>query len=321
MIFLQNKSLGNAYIAAILYSIIIGFSFLFVKLALQVSTPLDTIAHRFTISFIIMLIPVLCGWIPVRIKWHGLKKIIPLALFYPAIFFVLQVYGLQYTSSSEAGIIQATVPIFTLIIASVFLKERSSGLQKASLFLSVAGVIFIFVMKGNSSIQFSGTGTLLIVLSCLAFAAYSVLARSLTKRWKPLELTFIMMTLGFVCFNVLSILQHLINGTTSAFFAPWGDQRFLLATLYLSILSSIGTAFLSNYVLSKIEATKMSVFNNFSTLISMLAGVFFLQENLEYYHYVGAAMIVAGVIGTSFLGQRRLQSQIIPKTKQKNTSM
>ncbi|MBG9773970.1 DMT family transporter [Brevibacillus laterosporus] len=311
---MQTKSVFSAYIAAIVYSIIIGFSFLFVKLALQISTPLDVIAHRFTISFVVMLILVICGWIPVRIKWTDLKRIIPLALFYPAIFFVLQVFGLQYTSSSEAGIIQATVPIFTLLIASLFLKERSSGWQKASLFLSVAGVIFIFVMKGSSSVHFSGMGTLLIMLSCLSFSAYSVLARSLTKIWGPLELTFIMMSLGFVCFNVLSLSQHLSNGTISAFFTPWADMRFLLATLYLSILSSVGTAFLSNYVLSKIEATKMSVFNNLSTLISMLAGVIFLHEELGYYHYVGAVMIVAGVIGTSFLGQKRQQTQSIPKS-------
>lgn len=311
---MQNKSIVNAYIAAILYSIIIGFSFLFVKLALQVSTPLDVIAHRFTISFIVMLIPVVCGVIPVRIRWTDLKRIIPLALCYPAIFFVLQVFGLQHTTSSEAGIIQATVPIFTLLIASLFLRERSSGWQKASLFLSVAGVIYIFIMKGSSSIHFSGVGTLLIVLSCLSFAAYSVLARSLTKIWKPLELTFIMMSLGFVCFNILSLTQHLGNGTISAFFAPWSDMRFVLAIIYLSILSSVGTAFLSNYVLSKIEATKMSVFNNLSTLISMLAGVIFLQEELGYYHYVGAAMIIVGVIGTSFLGQKRHQTQSIPKS-------
>ncbi|MDZ5017008.1 EamA family transporter, partial [Clostridium perfringens] len=42
----------KAYIAAILYSFITGFSFLFSKLTLTLANPLDTLAHRFTVSFI-----------------------------------------------------------------------------------------------------------------------------------------------------------------------------------------------------------------------------------------------------------------------------
>jgi drug/metabolite transporter (DMT)-like permease len=54
-------------------------------------------------------------------------------------------------------------------------------------------------------------------------------------------------------------------------------------------------------VLSKIEASKMSVFGNLATLISMIAGVIFLQEQLEYYHIIGAIMIIAGILGTNLL--------------------
>jgi drug/metabolite transporter (DMT)-like permease len=42
----------KAYIAAIVYAFIIGLSFMFVKVALTVATPLDTLAHRFTIAWI-----------------------------------------------------------------------------------------------------------------------------------------------------------------------------------------------------------------------------------------------------------------------------
>lgn len=43
----------KVYFAAILYALIVGFSFMFTKLSLNVATPLDTLAHRFTIAFII----------------------------------------------------------------------------------------------------------------------------------------------------------------------------------------------------------------------------------------------------------------------------
>ncbi|MEH6882126.1 EamA family transporter, partial [Priestia megaterium] len=42
----------KAYIAALTYAIIIGLSFMFVKVALTIATPFDALAHRFTIAFI-----------------------------------------------------------------------------------------------------------------------------------------------------------------------------------------------------------------------------------------------------------------------------
>lgn len=57
----------KAYVSAILYSIIIGFSFLFSKISLTFADPLDTLAYRFTVSFIFAFVSVLLGWIKLDI--------------------------------------------------------------------------------------------------------------------------------------------------------------------------------------------------------------------------------------------------------------
>lgn len=80
---------------------------------------------------------------------------------------------------------------------------------------------------------------------------------------------------------------------------------FIISILYLGILSSLGTSYLSNYALSKIEASKMSVFSNFSTLITILAGIIFLQEPFHFYYFIGSVIIIIGVIGTNYFGYRR----------------
>ncbi|MGI6645486.1 MAG: EamA family transporter [Limnochordia bacterium] len=56
---------------------------------------------------------------------------LPLALLYPVLFFGLQTAGLVYATSVEGGIISATSPIFTLILATVFLKEKSTPWQRS----------------------------------------------------------------------------------------------------------------------------------------------------------------------------------------------
>ncbi|SFL50670.1 DMT family transporter [Pelosinus propionicus] len=297
----DNGDKKVAYAAAVLYAFIIGFSFLFVKLALTVSDPIDTLAHRFTASFLAILVPFLLGKIHLSFTKKDIVQILPLALLYPALFFGFQITGLVYTTSSEAGIILASTPVLTMFLASYFLKEKNNYLQNFSLALSVAGVIYILIMKGAYFETQQMLGTSLLFLSSLSFAGYSVLARPLTQKFKPLELTFLMLTIAFFTFNLFALIRHGMNSTIHEYFQPLSDPIFLVSILYLGVLSSLGTSWLSNYVLSKIEASKMSVFGNLATLISMIAGVIFLQEHLEYYHIIGAIMIIAGILGTNLL--------------------
>lgn len=49
----------------------------------------------------------------------------------------------------------------------------------------------------------------------------------------------------------------------------------------------------------------MSVFSNLATLITMIAGVIFLNEKLQYYHMLGAILILTGVIGVNYFGNKR----------------
>lgn len=294
----------KAYGAAILYACIIGFSFIFIKIALVEANAMDILAHRFTIALVVATIIVFFKKTPLTISIKDMWAILPLALLYPGLFFLFQAFGLLYSSSSEAGIIQATIPIFTLLFATWFLKEHSSHWQKAFIFLSVAGIIFIFLMNGVHVESYNLKGAGLILLSALAAALYNVMARKLTQKYPLFTLTYMMTLFGFVIFNGLALLNHAVEQSIASFFTPLLDQSFLLPILYLGILSSLCTSFLSNYALSVIEASKMSVFSHVATLITIIAGVIFLQETLQYYHFIGAIIIIAGVIGVNYSGRK-----------------
>lgn len=304
------KDQPKAILAALLNALIIGLSFLFVKMALTAASPFDTVAHRFTVAFVTASIPLVFGWIRLSIKPREMLAILPLALLYPVLFFGLQTFGLVYTTSSEAGIITATVPIFTMIMAAFFLKETSTWLQKLSTLLSVAGVVFIFAMKGAGAWTGDSVGSVLILLSALSMAGYGVLAKKMTKAFHYIDVTYMVSVIGFVSFNVLALIQHGSEGALSAFFEPFTQPTFVIAILYLGILSSLVTSFMTNFALSKMEASKLSVFSNLSTIVTIAAGAFFLQEQIAYYHLLGALMIILGVIGTNFLGKKQRAAQV-----------
>ncbi len=301
-----SRSRGWAYAAALAYALIIGFSFLFVKITVAVALPLDVLAHRFLLSVLVMAIPVSLGWIRVSIRLADLKRILPLALLSPVLFFSFQIFGLLHASSAEAGIIQATVPIFTMLLAAYFLKERTHLMQKLSLLLSVSGVVLIFALQGGAGWSADHLGGMLLLMgSALSFAGYGVLARPLTRMYNPLELTWVTMIVAAVLFNIAAGVMHLVQGDMSGYIKPLAQPDYWMSLLYLGVLSSLGTTLLSSYALSILKATQMSVFSNFATITSMIAGAVILHEQLRYYHVIGALLIIVGVLGTNWNRQRR----------------
>lgn len=299
----ENKT-TSVYLAAVSYSIITGLSFLFGKIGLENSSPLDLLAYRFSFAFLAILVPYVFRWVKLDINLKMIKKILPLVIFYPLAFFSFQTFGLQHTQSSEAGILFAVVPVFVMILASYFLKEKTTSLQKLSILLSVSGVMYITLMKGLSIELGNIKGIVFLLISVLFFAIYSVMARKLTRNFSPIELSYVMIAISFIVFNFLAIGKHLMEGSVESFFAPLKHSNFIIAAFYLGVLSTFGTSFLTNYVLSKIEASKMSVFSNLSTVISIMAGVVFLKEEIFYYHILGSIFIIAGVLGVNLFGEK-----------------
>ena len=297
----------KAYIAAISYAMIIGLSFLFVKVTLTVTSPMDTLAHRFSVAFIGIVIVLVFTKNKLTIKKHDLLKILPLAILYPIVFFTFQVLGLARISSSEAGIIQATIPIFTLALAGLLLKEKATRGQLIAIAFSVLGVMYMLMMNGANATTGNVIGSGFVLLSAIAASIYNVFARRLTKQYSLLTLTYVMTLCGFVIFNGIAIGDHMMKGTIHEFFKPFLHVDFIIAILYLGLLSSLGTSYLSNYALSILEASKMSVFSNLATLITIFAGVLFLHESFQTYHLIGGVMIVMGVIGTNYFGMKRVE--------------
>ncbi|MFA5513696.1 MAG: DMT family transporter [Sphaerochaetaceae bacterium] len=296
--------MGVVYLSAFFYSLITGLSFIFGKVALNVSSVIDFLAYRFSASAFGLFLLIIFRLVKVDFNFKKVVKILPLALFYPLLFFAFQSYGLKHATAIETGLITAAVPIFTLIGASLFLKEKTTLFQKLSIIASVGGVMLITIMKNTPFEITNFKGTFLILLSALSFAGYAILARVLSKEFSSIELSAVMILISFIFFNAVALINNAINQTLPAFIKMPFNRQFLISILYLGVLSTLVTSYFSNYILSKIEAAKMSVFGNFGTIITIIASTVYLKESLFYYHVIGTILIIGGVLGTNFLDKR-----------------
>ncbi|MGL4383520.1 MAG: DMT family transporter, partial [Bacilli bacterium] len=229
---------------------------------------------------------------------------LPVALLYPVLFFTFQTFALIYISSSIAGVIQATVPISTIILAYLFLQEKTSRLQRIGVCLSVSGILIITIFSSKGA-NFSLFGIFLSLISIISFAGYTILTKKLTKIYSAYTLTFTMITISFITFNIIAIGNSLIEGNISTFLTPLQDASFLLGIIYLGVLSSFVTSLLSTYALSKLDASKVSVFGNLTHIITILVGVLVLDEPFSPIYLLGIIITLAGVIATNYFGQRR----------------
>lgn len=297
----------KAYWAAVAHSAIIGFSFLFVKITIRTAPPLDTLAHRFLLAFVLALPLFFAGRAKPDLKLETIRPILPLGLFYPVLFFLFQALGLVYLPSSEAGIIQAVAPIFTLILALLILKERVGGRRLFFVGLSVGGVLFLLLLKGIQPRAFDLWGVAFILLSTLAISIHNVLTRKLSARFTPYTLALVTSALGGLVFNLAALISHAKSGGWHNFLQPLSQPGYLGAILYLGALSSLGTAYLASYALARIEASRLGVFGNLATGVAIAAGAFFLGEEIRWPHLAGAALIVTGVIGANLPAKAKKQ--------------
>lgn len=318
----NKKRLVPVYLSALAYALIVGFSFVFIKFSLEFADPMTVLAHRFLFSFVALFILLLAKR---DLKFFSPKPfldILPLAFIYPLLFFGFQTFGLEHATSAEGGILFAVAPVFTLLLSQFLIKEKASTLQIFSVLLSVSGVIYIFYRTAGleqSSGERSMIGIVLLLLNSLSFALYSVLARRYTDRYDSLHLSTVMITVGFIGFHILLLGKNALFGQETAYLAPLTEPKYLLSIFYLGVLSTLGTSMLNNFALSHLEASKMSVFTNLGTLISIFAGAVILDERVYFFHVIGAIFIIIGVIGTN-LGQPSQQKKREEKKKHKAES-
>ncbi len=287
----------QGHLAGLVFSVVFGLTFMFSKTALETGLPpIGLIAYRFLLAFFLFEALRRSGVIRIRFARAHAASIALVALFQPILYFLFETYGLARTSSGEAGMMVALIPIFATILSTLILKEKPRPVQVLFILLSVSGILLIQIASTLGAFEADPLGFLLLFFAILSAAAFNIASRHASQQIRPVELTYFMMLSGAMVFNILYGLHLLRHG--EGYLGPLGDPLVIAPVLYLGIGASIGGFFLLNYALARLQAHVISIYANLSTVIAIAAGAVFLGESLSSYHYVGAAMIISGVYGT-----------------------
>ena len=271
---------------------IFGFSYLFSKMALDITEPMILLCARFTVTFILLNVPVLTRVLKLDLRGKNLLGPILLGILQPVLYFILENYGLKYTTTSFTGMISAISPIFTAALGAFLLRERPTGRQWLGIVISILGVILVSV--GGTGGQNTVGGCLCLLAAYFVGSFYSLYVRKLSRQFTPFELTYVMFTVGFAFFAVLAFAQY--RGETVGMLTDaLGHGQFTASILYLGGLASCGAYMMANYSLSRLTVARSTIFGNFGTVVSVLAGVVIMGDEFTWISAVAFGLIMGGI--------------------------
>lgn len=271
-------------------ALIWGTSFLLIRIGVADVGPFVLVTFRVLFAVIGTVIMVIAGRVRILREPKYLVIFLVLALTNVALPFILVSTAEQYISSGLASIMNSTVPLFTLLIASIFLKEeRASLLQSIGLVLGFAGVVVLMSDKLNSGLNASLAGILMMLLAALCYGASVIFARITLKGTHPAFQSFGQMGLGLILVSVATLSlepnAHLpLHPGTWVIMLVLGLVNSALANiLYYSLLNSVGP-------------TKTVLVSYAFPLIAVILGIFILDEPFSWRMVVGGIMIIGGVV-------------------------
>lgn len=294
-------------LAAITYSTIFGLAFMFTKVGLETLRPIDLLAYRFLVAALTLMVLKVLKIIKIDLKGKSIRVLLLIGILQTILYPLFQILGLSRSTASEAGMLEGLIPIFSAVLGFLVLKERLKRKQVIFIFWSILGVVFINVMKEPINLGESYLGTFLLIVATAIAALYNISSRSASKKYTPMEITYVMMWVGAIFFNVLAIFMAVFRGDIGSYFAPLFNFQSMVSILYLGLLSSVTAAFLINYSLAKLPVFQATVFNNISTVVAILAGVLLLGDKFTIWDLIGSAMIISGVWGTVYFGKQPIE--------------
>ncbi len=284
-------------VAALVVNIIFGFSFLFSKVALSFAHPLIILAVRFTVAFAVLNLMWMFKIVKMSFKGKPKKRILLMSLAQPLLYFILELYGIENTSSAMSGVIISLVPVVVIVLSTLFLKERPTLAQVLFSLLSLGAIVVISILSDDGA-KNKLFGILLLLGATLCAAIFNILSRTESEHYSPFERTFIMFLVGTVGFNTIAFLG-LRSNYCAEFLSAVCVPQFWGAILYLSVASSIIAFMLYNYSTSVISPVRSASFSNLITVVSVLAGLLILKESMSVPQLICCGLIIIGVFGVN----------------------
>jgi len=207
-----------------------------------------------------------------------------------ALPYVLISWGELYIDSAVAAILNSTTPLFAMIFAHLYLRDdRMTTSRLIGLLVGFVGIVILVSRGLGSNVRFNLAGQLAVLIASVSYAGTAVFARKTTQGISPVALALVPL-IGADIF--MWMITPIVESPLSLPSLPitW------LAVIWLGLLGTCIAFLLYYYLLHSVGPTRTALVTYVFPLVSVVLGVIFLNELLDWQLVVGGALVVGSIV-------------------------
>jgi drug/metabolite transporter (DMT)-like permease len=283
---------AREWASLLLLSVLWGGSFFFIDVAVETVRPFTLVLLRVTIAAAILLLVLKIGGRGLPFGRATILPFLTLALINNVIPFSLFAWGQQHIASGLASILNATTPLWAVLVAHLFTAdERATPLKIGGVAIGFAGVA---IMIGGDFIARIGGAGLLAQIACLGATLCYAVAGVHARRFRRMGVPPIQVAAGQLSASVVVMLPLVL-----LFEQPWNAASPAAASLAaIAALATFSTALayvLYFRLIDRAGATNAVLVTFLIPVTAILLGALLLDEALAPRHFLGLALIVGGL--------------------------
>jgi len=217
------------------------------------------------------------------------KSLALTALFIPCCYYTCEGFAIAFTTSSQAGVVSAVMPLAVAIAAWAILREHLTARVVVAAVVSVVGVAVLSLSdRSQASAPNPLLGNVLEMGAMIAASGSTLVVKRLSSRYDPLLLTGLQMAVGSVFFAPLALASGPV-AWASVPASAW------LSVAYLGIGCGLGAFGLYNASLGMLPASRAALAVNLVPAVALVTGWLALGETMSALQ-VGACVVILGVV-------------------------
>lgn len=287
----QNLALTpRAWAGILALSLIWGFSFLAMRIALDEIGPFNVVAHRVTWAMLALWTYVFARRMPIPRGAGIWGAFFVMGLLNNAIPFGLIAWGQQHIETGLASILNASTAVWGVFVAAMMLPDEALTPRKViGTIVGFLGVALAIGLSAFRDLDLRSAGQLAIITSSLSYAFAGVWARKKLRGLRP-EVAAAGMLTGSTL--IMLPMAFWVEGT----FALELSLRAWTAVLYVSLVASALAYLLYYQVLPIAGSANVMLCTLLLVPVAIIAGALVLGEALAPQAYWGFALLACGLI-------------------------
>lgn len=303
----QNQPLTSFGWMGLLFAVFFwGMSFPLLKVALDVVEPITLGVLRYVIGLIPLVIFLVLkgGWEgmlkPLKEDWGFFLALGLVGITLPNIF---QNYGMTMTSAHLSSIIQASGPIFAILMAVLLLKEPLGINKVVGTLIALSGTFLLITGGGMGQGDSTFIGNFLVLMSAISYSISSIMSKKILEKYEPLTVATMSMLLGTAILAVFMIFE-----------SPW--EKVPTISLYywniilvLALLPGSLALLIWYKILRTSELSRIILFIYLIPVFATAISYFWPKEVIKLSTVLLAFLIVCGVFIAQYERSNKKKSE------------